>query len=116
MPNAKTPLQVINARISQVAKSGAAFNQYVHDTAVLILEHSKASGDCTASLRLVQAMPASQRRRLLIEWFATYSPIGMNVSTGKVGYHREGAKLYRPFDIDAARLNPWYNTAQAKKE
>jgi hypothetical protein len=88
----------------------------VQETAVGIIEHSMATGDCTAALRLVQAMPKSARRGLLINWFAKYSPIGMNVGTGKVGLNKPEAKLYRPYDIEGARANNWFEGGEADNE
>lgn len=109
-------LRIINQRIKHIAKAAASLNTYIHETAVGIIQHALDTGDCTAALRLVQAMPKSQRRGLVVTWFGRYSPIGMNVSTGKVGLHREGAKSYNPFNVDAARLNPFYDMPEAQKE
>lgn len=109
-------LKTINKRIAYIMRNTASMNVYVQETAVGILEHAKETGDCTAALRLVQALPKSYRRGLLINWFGAYSPIGMNVGTGKVGFHRPEAKAFRPFDIDAARINPWYDSAEANRE
>lgn len=109
-------LKQINRNIQTISRSYAKVNTLVHTTAVGILVHAQQHGDCTAALRLVQAMPKSARRGLLINWFAKYSPIGMNVNKGKVGFHKEGAKLYRPFDIEAATANPWFSGEEADKE
>jgi len=109
-------LKKINANIKLIAGNYAKVNKLVQDTAVGILVHAKDTGDCTAALRLVQAMPKSARRGLLINWFGKYSPIGMNVNAGKVGFHKPGGKLYNPFDIDAARMNNWFEGAEADKE
>ena len=109
-------LKTINQRISQVRRMGVNFNNYVHETAVGIIAHAMEHGDCTPALRLVQAMPKSSRRALLITWFGRYSPIGMNVNQGTVAFHKEGAKLYRPFDLDGARANPFHDMPEAKDE
>jgi len=109
-------LKAINRNIGLVAKAGTKFNELVQTTAVGILVHAQATGDCTAALRLVQAMPKSARRGLLINFFAAYSPIGMNVGTGKVAFHKPTAKSYKPFDIEGATNNPWYNSAEANNE
>jgi hypothetical protein len=109
-------LKTINRNIKAVARSGEKFNLLVQVTAVACIAHCQACGDATPALRLVQAMPKSTRRGLLIDFFAAYSPIGMNVAKGKVGLHKEGSKLYRPFDVAAAEANPWYNSDAANKE
>jgi hypothetical protein len=109
-------LKKINSNIKLIAGNYAKVNALVQTTAVAIIEHSMQHGDCTPALRLVQAMPKSARRGLLINWFAKYSPIGMNVNSGKVGLHRPEAKLYRPYDLEGAKANNWFEGAEANNE
>lgn len=109
-------LKTIDQNIGLILKSGVELNELIQKVAVAIVLHASVHGDCTRALKLVQAMPKSFRRNLLITWFATYSPIGMNLSTGKCGLHRETSKLYRPFDVDGAKITPWYNQPQAAEE
>jgi hypothetical protein len=109
-------LKTIDRNIKAVKTNGAKWNLLVHTTAVAILEHALAHGDCTRALALVEAMPLSTKRASLIEWFAEYSPIGMNVKERKVRFHKPEAKLYNPFNIDKARDNPWFERDSAKKE
>ena len=109
-------LKTINSNIKLISRNYAKVNGLVQDTAVAIIAHCQATGDATAALRLVQAMPKSARRGLVIDFFAKYSPIGMNVANGKVGLHKPEAKAYNPFDVDGARANPWYEGEKADKE
>lgn len=109
-------LKAINAGIKRVAASYGKINAFVQTIAVACIAHAQAHGDCTPALRLVQAMPKSARRGLLINWFGQYSPIGMNVNTGKVGLHRPDAKAYNAFNLDGAKANNWYEGAEADKE
>lgn len=109
-------LKKINSNIKLIARNSDKLNKLIHTTAVGVLVHAQEHGDCTAALRLVQAMPVSHRRGLLINWFALYSPIGMNVANGKVGFHKPEAKAYKPFDVETAEANPFYNSAEAQKE
>ncbi len=109
-------LKKIDAAIASVAKSGEAFNVLVHNTIIAILEHAQAHNDCTRALALVMAMPKSMKRTAVINSFADYSPIGMNVKGGKVGFHKEGGKAFREFDIDGYRANPWFLRAEAQNE
>ena len=109
-------LKTINRRIKHIATSAARINEYIQETAVGIIIHAKEHGDCSAALRLVQAMPKSFRRGLLIDWFARYSPIGMNVTGGKCGLHKPTSKAYNPFNVDGARMNMWFNQEQANEE
>lgn len=109
-------LKTINKRIKLIGTNYGKINAYVQETAVGVLEHAQEHGDCTPALRLVQAMPASARRGLLINWFGTFSPIGMNVKQGKVGFHKPGSKAYNPFNLEGARITNWFETAEAKDE
>lgn len=109
-------LKKIDAGIVSIARNAETMNADIQTIAVAILEHAQAHGDCTRALRLVQALPKSFRRNLLITWFATYSPIGMNVNTGKVGFHKANSKLFRPFDIKTAKTVMWYNQPQQEAE
>lgn len=112
----KMSLKKIDAAIIGIARNAETINETVQAVALAILAHAKEHGDCTRALRLVQALPKSFRRNLLITYFATYSPIGINVSTGKVGLHKEGSKLYRPFDLKTAATVKWYNQPQQEAE
>jgi len=109
-------LKAIDRNIKLVKTNGVKWNMLVHVTAVAILEHALAHGDCTRALALVEAMPKSSKRGSLIEWFSEYSPIGMNVKERKVRFHKPEAKAFRPFAIDKAKDNPWYDRDSAQKE
>lgn len=109
-------LKKIDANIALVKVNGLAFNLLVHDTIIGILVHAQATGDCTRALALVNAMPKSTKRGAVINTFADYSPIGMNVKEQKVRFHKPEAKAYKPFDIKAAKANPWYERDEVKTE
>jgi len=109
-------LKAIDSNIKRISSNAQKLNELIHTTGVAIIAHAAACGDCTRALKLVQAMPKSHRRGLLINWFAKYSPIGMNVTSGKVGLHKPEAKLYKPFDVDGAKANPFYEGEEAEKE
>lgn len=99
-------------RFRKITSDYAKINQYVHETAVLILEHSKEHGDCSTAQGLVNAMPQSARKLALINWFSTYSPIVVkDDDKWQSKMHKEGTKLFCPFDIEAAKANPWFSIA-----
>lgn len=106
-------LKQIDNNIRRVRTNSGKWNKLVHDTAVAIVEHAKEHGDCTRALKLVQAMPASVKRSALINWFAEYSPITMNVKKAIVRLNKNRAGDY---NLDGARVNPWYEIAEAEKE
>lgn len=109
-------LREINAGIKRVQRSSAALNTLIQSIAVGCIIHAQATGDCTPALRLVQAMPKSHRRGLLVTYFSRYSPIGMNVTSNKCGLHKVGSKAYNAFNVDGARANNWYESPEAAKE
>lgn len=113
---ARVTLKVIDRNIALVRTSGNAFNALVQSTIIAVLLHAQATGDCTRALALVNAMPKSTKRGAVINTFADFSPIGMNLSKGNVGFHKEGSKLYKPFDIKGAIANPWFERDEVKKE
>ena len=109
-------LKGIDTLIGTVRKTGQEFNLLVHQAICSIIAHAQATGDCTRAIKLVEAMPKSTKRAAVINSFADYSPIGMNLSTGKCSFQKEGSKLYRPFNLEAAKANPWYDRPEVQKE
>lgn len=105
-------LEVINRNIRNVARSGAAFNTLVQNTGLLILAHVAEHGDANPAMRLVQAMPSSNRRNMVINWFKAFSPIRLtitkDVTKDKCGLRKVGDKDYTPFNVDGATANAWY--------
>jgi hypothetical protein len=105
------------ARFVTIAASYDKANKYVHETAMMILEHAKEHKDCSTAQGLVMALPASMRREMLIMWFAKFSPIVVKNSDDWASrMHKEGTKLYVPFNIEEARATPFYVLAEQNKE
>jgi hypothetical protein len=82
-------LKQIDTRIGDVRRLGVEFNQFIHETGLMIIRHAapkavsedcQGSGDCTRAVKLVRAMPASMRRTMLIAWFQAYTPIRIKLS------------------------------------
>lgn len=116
-------LKVIDYRLSNLAASGAKFNNEAQALGIAIMEHANdplaGRGDCTRAARLVRILPAKVRPQM-IAWFAAFSPI--NVTVGKLAgedkarYHKDTSPHYNPFNIEGARANPWYEYAKERKE
>lgn len=111
-------LKLIDRNIAAVRRTGDKFNQLVHETAMAIARHAMEHGDCSRAQVLLHAMPASMRRTQLALWFHTYTPIV--VKEKEPGWnskmHKEGSKLFVPFDLDAGDAMPWYKLAEANAE
>ena len=101
-------------RFRKITSDYGKINLYVHETAMMILRHSFEHGDCSTAQGLVNAMPQSARKLALINWFGKFSPIVVkDDSKWDSKMHKEGTKLYIPFDIDGAEANPWFELADA---
>lgn len=110
-------LKQIDANIVLVRTNSTALNELIQTTALDILAHAKEHKDCSRAQHLVNAMPRSFRRSILIEWFATFSPIVVKDSDDwNSKMHKPDSKLYRPFDISGAAAKPWYEMAEDKPE
>ncbi len=115
----QTSSKKINTAIRSVATTGARFNNLVQDTAVAIIMHAKEYGDCTGAARLIDAMPNSARRGLVVDFFTRFSPINVTKGDGgkmKANLRETGDKLYNNFDVDGAKANPWFESAKKDKE
>ncbi len=109
-------LKKINAGIRAIATSAARVNERIHEVAVLIAAHANEHGDCTPAGRLVEAMPASMRRSMLVLWFNTFTPIRVNLSTFKTGMLKAEQKGFVAFDVEAGTAKPFYSLAKDKPE
>ena len=109
-----TSLTVIRKRIRLLTTNVAKINDYVQETAILIVLHAQEHGDCNEALNLVKALPQkSSRRGELIKWFAEVSPIGMDIEKGKVGLKSPSSKTFQPFNINKARAIKWFDRPNA---
>ena len=114
----QSSLRAINGRIANIAKVAGKLNVSIHETAILVMQHSHAFGDCSAAARLVDAMPMSHRRGLLIKWFKTYSPISVAKSdkTKAIKAHLSGKAEERTWRIDEAKANPFFSMTGIEDE
>lgn len=104
-------------RFQTITSNYQKANEYVHETAMMIARHAKEHGDCSSAQGLVMALPASSRREMLILWFATYTPIVVkNSKDFESKMHKDNSKLYKPFDLEAADADPFYEIAKRNKE
>lgn len=107
----------IKNNLERITTNGDKLNILIHDTGMLILNHVKEHGDCSLAQELVNAMPASMRRTMLIQWFALFSPIVTKVDptfTSKL--RKEDDNLYNPIDLVAADATPFYKLAAETPE
>jgi hypothetical protein len=121
----KTSSNAVNRAIKTVKTVSGKYNQAVQDAIVLIIRHANDYGDCTGAARLLDAMPRSNRRQLVVDHFAQYSPINVTKKNDKFSatlrkpyYDKAETKPdnnYRPFDIDGVKSNNWWERPEAER-
>ena len=87
-------------------------NQFIQETAILIVMHAKEHGDCRSAYDLVKALPKSYRRNYLIDWFSRVSPIKVDMSekaTKPARLRKPESKEYNPFNLDYAKDRKWWD-------
>lgn len=104
-------------RFAKITNDYGKVNQYVHETAMLIVGHAKEHGDCSTAQGLVMAMPASIRREMLILWFRKFTPIVVkNDDKWVAKMHPKESKLFVEWDLEAAEKTPFFALAEQNKE
>lgn len=112
-------LATISKFVTNIARSAVKLNETIHETALLCMKHAQDYGDANnTAARLVDALPLSHRRSLLIAWFANFSPIGIGKDgkTGKMKGHLTGKAEDRVWNIEAAKATPFYAMPDAERE
>lgn len=91
----------------------------IHAAAIQCMMHAakigpdgKPVGDVTLADRLVKGLGKSVRVEGLKLWFHDFSPIRWN-GDGKVGQIKADKSDYRPYNIEMANANPFYEYAPA---
>lgn len=67
-----TGADVIAKMIASIGKRGKALDKDVHIAAVSCLVHADKHGDITLANKLIEALPASQRKNALRDWFLAF--------------------------------------------
>lgn len=97
----------------------AKANESIHGLAVRCMEHAQNYGEVNnTAARLVDALPMSHRRNLLINWFSAFSPvtIGKDAKSGNMKGHLAGKQEERVWNIEAAKATPFYAMPEAQRE
>lgn len=112
--------KAINLKIKSIKTTGKRFNDLVHETMVMVVTHAEQYGDCTGAARLVDAMPMSNRRSLVIDHFTQYSPIRVakSAKTGQMNasLRKEEDKEYNAFNLAGLKLNRWDERPEVENE
>lgn len=112
-----TSLASINKLIVNIARSAVKLNETIHAASLQCMDHAKTYGDTTPAARLVDALPMSHRRSLVINWFAAFSPVSIGKDkTGKMKAHLSGKEEDRVWNTEAAKATPFYAMPEAQNE
>ncbi|MBU6231620.1 hypothetical protein KGP36_03035 [Patescibacteria group bacterium] len=100
-------------RFRKISTDYATINRYVHDTAMMIVQHAYNTKDCSTAQGLINCMPQSARKLALITWFTKYSPIVVKDSDKwQSKMHKPDSKMYVEWQLEEAAANPWYTIAE----
>ncbi len=110
-------LAEINRRITGLRTRRNNNRTAIQECAVGIVEHANEHGDCTAAHRMLRAIEPRLRPQVR-KWFGLVSPIsvkmGKTANDDKSSLRKPGANGYNPFNIDAARVNMWWEVETEK--
>lgn len=114
----QTSNKAINTKIADVRKNSAALNTLIHEIGLMVMAHAAAYNDCTGAARLVDAMPKSHRRGLVMTWFERYSPVIVENKAGEIKAHlaKDGSAKHKRYDVDGATANPFYALPEVENE
>lgn len=101
-PSAKSAIKTRILRIGQ-GKSGDE-DQFIQETAVLVLEHIERTSDCSSVLELIDALPPNDPRKVkLRDWFERFSPVRITRPWESAKLLEKGRRSFAPFDITGAK-------------
>ena len=114
----QTSNKAINKSIDRVRTNATALNELIHTTGLLVMAHASQYNDVTGAARLIDAMPKSHRRGLMMTWFERYSPIIVESKAGAIKAHqaKDGSAKAKRYDIDGATANPFYAMPEVNVE
>ncbi len=117
----KTSSVAVNKAIKNVKESFNKSADLVQKAMIMVVEHAMAYGDCTGAGRLVDAMPKSARRALVINHFADYSPILIRkVKDSELMNSTLGGKdangNQKPWNLEGLKANRWDQRAEVHNE
>lgn len=119
--------KAINAKIRSIATTGKKFNDLIHETMLMVCRHATTVGpdgimigDVTGAARLVDAMPMSNRRSLVIDHFAQYTPIKVtkDAKSGamRASLRKPEEKGYVDWNIEGLEANRWDERPEVQNE
>lgn len=82
-----TGAEGISKGIASISKRGKAFERDVHCLAVSTLIHADKHGDVTLANKLIDALPASQRKNALRDWYLAFGKFKYDEKNKALGFN-----------------------------
>lgn len=103
----------LGTAIQSIARRGKKLDQDIHIAGVSCMYHMAMHGDVTLTERLIDAMPKSSRRKALMVWFESFTPVNIDRVEGKVKLKKE--RSGEDFKVEAAEAQPFWDFTQEKE-
>jgi hypothetical protein len=109
----------VGKRIKSIATRSAKLTKDIHDTAIQCLMHALppsqgGHGDVTLIDRLAKALAKANAPEVFKNWVREYAPITWN-GDNQVKLIPSTSKMFKPFDIEGADRNPYWENIETKK-
>lgn len=108
------PAASVSKSIASIAKRSKQLTSDIHNVGVQCLAHAREHGDITLIDRLYKALGSANAPEAFKAWVKEYSPITWN-GDGEVKLIPSTNKMFKPFDLDGANANPYWNKIEVKK-
>lgn len=108
------PAASVSKSIASIAKRSKQLTSDIHNVGVQCLAHAREHGDITLIDRLYKALGSANAPEAFKAWVKEYSPVTWN-GDGEVKLIPSTNKMFKPFDLDGANSNPYWNKIEVKK-
>ena len=105
----------IDKAIEAIVKASASLGPDIHKWGVQAMMHAAEHGDARKVDRLFKGLHGANAPEAFKDWVMEYSPIRWN-GDGEVGILKSTAKLFKPFNIEGANGNPYWNRIAVQKQ
>jgi len=105
----------ISESIESIATRSADLTRDIHATGMQCLAHALEHGDITLIDRLAKALAKANAPEAFKAWVKEYSPITWN-GDDVVKLIPSTNKMFKPFNLDGADTNPYWNKIEVAKK
>lgn len=107
--------------IRKVNKKAETLQESYHNVGIAAMLYAAQLSEtpeaaCSLMTELVYNMPIGQRTETFKEWVRAYSPIAFSKKERAAVLLDSKSKMYKPFDIEGAKANPYYSKFGAESK